>query len=100
MLRRVAAAYHASLGARACATLAGVRRRPVPEARRSRAEDADGSTSLLHIAIDAHAVGTGLAGNETYIRNLVEALADLDARNRYTLYVTRRGAADSLAGRW
>ena len=54
----------------------------------------------MHIAIDAHAVGTGLAGNETYIRNLVEALAAIDARNRYTLYVTKRGAADSLAGRW
>jgi glycosyltransferase involved in cell wall biosynthesis len=54
----------------------------------------------LHIAIDAHAVGTGLAGNETYVRNLVEALAAVDARNRYTLYVTKRSAVAALAGRW
>ena len=42
----------------------------------------------LHIAIDAHSVGTGLAGNETYAANLVEALAEVDTVNRYTLYVS------------
>ena len=54
----------------------------------------------LHIAIDAHSVGTGLAGNETYITNLIEALAETDARNRYTLYVTKREAVERFAGRW
>ncbi|HEX5708032.1 MAG TPA: glycosyltransferase family 1 protein [Pyrinomonadaceae bacterium] len=54
----------------------------------------------MHIAIDAHAVGTGLAGNETYVRSLVEALAAVDGRNRYTLYVTRREAVEALDGRW
>jgi len=54
----------------------------------------------LHIAIDAHSVGTGLAGNETYITNLIEALAALDAVNRYTLYVTKRSAVERFAGRW
>ncbi|HEY0080582.1 MAG TPA: glycosyltransferase [Pyrinomonadaceae bacterium] len=48
----------------------------------------------MHIAIDAHSVGTGLAGNETYVSNLVEALAEIDRRNRYTLYVTRREAVE------
>src|SRR5918912_3206063 len=56
--------------------------------------------SALHIAIDAHSVGAGLAGNETYITNLIEALAALDARNRYTLYVTRPAAVERFAGRW
>ncbi len=56
--------------------------------------------SFLHIAIDAHSVGTGLAGNETYITNLIEALAAVDATNRYTLYVTRRAAIERFAGRW
>jgi glycosyltransferase involved in cell wall biosynthesis len=54
----------------------------------------------LHIAIDAHSVGTGLAGNETYAANLVEALAEVDTANRYTLYVTRREAAERYRGRW
>ena len=54
----------------------------------------------MHIAIDAHSVGTGLAGNETYITNLIEALAALDAVNRYTLYVTKRSAVERFAGRW
>lgn len=54
----------------------------------------------MHIGIDAHAVGTGLAGNETYITNLVEALAELDTSNRYTLYVTKPAAVECFAGRW
>ena len=54
----------------------------------------------MHIAIDAHSVGAGLAGNETYITNLVEALAAVDAANRYTLYVTRQAAVERFAGRW
>jgi glycosyltransferase involved in cell wall biosynthesis len=54
----------------------------------------------LHIAIDAHAVGTRLAGNETYIVNLIEALAEIDTRNRYTLYVTRREARERFHNRW
>jgi glycosyltransferase involved in cell wall biosynthesis len=54
----------------------------------------------LHIAIDAHSVGTGLAGNETYITNLIEALAALDTANRYTLYVTKPSALARFTGRW
>lgn len=54
----------------------------------------------MHIAIDAHAVGTGLAGNETYITNLIEALARIDGDNRYTLYVTKREAVERFHNRW
>jgi glycosyltransferase involved in cell wall biosynthesis len=54
----------------------------------------------LHIAIDAHSVGTGLAGNETYAANLVEALAEVDGESRYTVYVTRAEAAKRFDGRW
>ena len=57
-------------------------------------------TLSLHIAIDAHSVGTGLAGNETYITNLIEALAQVDSVNRYTLYVTRRAAVERFKDRW
>jgi glycosyltransferase involved in cell wall biosynthesis len=55
---------------------------------------------VLHIAIDAHAVGSGLAGNETYIANLIEALAEIDTANRYTLYVTKREAVARFQNRW
>lgn len=54
----------------------------------------------MHIAIDAHAVGTRLAGNETYIINLIEALAEIDTANLYTLYVTRREAVARFHNRW
>jgi glycosyltransferase involved in cell wall biosynthesis len=54
----------------------------------------------LHIAIDAHSVGAGLGGNESYIANLIEALAEIDTENRYTLYVTRREAVERFTGRW
>jgi glycosyltransferase involved in cell wall biosynthesis len=54
----------------------------------------------LRIAIDAHSVGTGLGGNESYATNLVEALAKIDAVNHYTLYVTRREALERFSNRW
>jgi len=54
----------------------------------------------MHIAIDAHSVGTGLAGNETYATNLVEALAEVDPENLYTVYVTRKEAERRFEGRW
>jgi glycosyltransferase involved in cell wall biosynthesis len=54
----------------------------------------------LHIAIDAHSVGSGLAGNETYITNLIEALGAGDDRHRYTLYVTKQAAVERFRDRW
>ena len=54
----------------------------------------------MRIAIDAHSVGAGLAGNESYATNLIEALAEIDSVNRYTLYVTRSEAVDRFSNRW
>ncbi len=54
----------------------------------------------MHIAIDAHSVGAGLGGNETYATNLIEALADIDSVNRYTLYVTKKEAVERFSNRW
>lgn len=56
--------------------------------------------AVLRIAIDAHSVGSQLAGNETYAVNLIEALAEIDPINSYTLYVTQREAVDRFRGRW
>ena len=54
----------------------------------------------MRIAIDAHSVGTGLGGNESYATNLIEALGEIDRVNQYTLYVTRPEAAERFGDRW
>ena len=54
----------------------------------------------MRIAIDAHSVGTGLGGNESYATNLVEALAEIDQKNQYTIYVTKREALERFKDRW
>ncbi|HEX8899309.1 MAG TPA: glycosyltransferase family 1 protein, partial [Chthoniobacterales bacterium] len=54
----------------------------------------------MRIAIDAHSVGARLGGNETYAVNLIEALAEIDQENQYTLYVTKQEALDRFADRW
>ena len=54
----------------------------------------------LRIAIDAHSVGARLGGNETYAINLIEALAEIDQTNLYTLYVTKQEAIARFANRW
>lgn len=59
-----------------------------------------GVAGTLRIGIDAHSVGTGLGGNESYATNLIEALAEIDTVNRYTIYVTRREAVERFSNRW
>ena len=54
----------------------------------------------LRIAIDAHAVGAKLGGNESYAVNLIEALAQIDSANSYTIYVTTNEARDRFTNRW
>ncbi|MBA3572313.1 MAG: glycosyltransferase family 4 protein [Pyrinomonadaceae bacterium] len=54
----------------------------------------------MRIAIDAHSVGTGLGGNESYAANLIEALAEVDSVNDYTIYVTRDEAVARFRNRW
>ena len=54
----------------------------------------------MRIAIDAHSVGTRLGGNESYAVNLIEALAQIDEVNEYTLFVTTAEARDRFHQRW
>lgn len=54
----------------------------------------------MRIAIDAHSVGTGLGGNESYATNLIEALAEVDKANQYTIFVTKREARERFRNRW
>jgi glycosyltransferase involved in cell wall biosynthesis len=48
----------------------------------------------MHIGIDAHAIGAQQGGNETYIRGLIRALAEVDSRNRYTIFLAEPAAAE------
>ena len=54
----------------------------------------------IRIAIDAHTVGTKLGGNESYAVNLIEALAQIDSVNDYTIYVTTKEARERFGNRW
>ena len=54
----------------------------------------------MRIAIDAHSVGTKLGGNESYAINLIEALAQIDSSNDYTIYVTTDEARTRFHNRW
>ena len=54
----------------------------------------------MRIAIDAHAVGAKLGGNESYAVNLIEALAQIDSANHYTIYITTDEARERFHGRW
>lgn len=55
---------------------------------------------VIRIAIDAHTVGAKLGGNESYAVNLIEALAQIDSTNNYTIYVTTNEARDRFSNRW
>ena len=54
----------------------------------------------MHIGIDAHAIGARQGGNETYIKHLIAALAEIDGENRYTLYFANSRAAREWSGRY
>ena len=54
----------------------------------------------MRIAIDAHSVGNKLGGNESYAKNLIEALAEIDKVNQYTIFVTKRAARERFSNRW
>lgn len=54
---------------------------------------------LARIAIDAHMVGSRETGNETYVRNLVQGLAQLPGREDYRLYLAEASAAGEALAR-
>lgn len=54
----------------------------------------------MRIAIDAHSIGAKLGGNESYAANLINALAEIDQVNDYTLYVTTKEAFQRFDRKW
>jgi len=54
----------------------------------------------MRFSVDAHAVGQHLTGNETYIRNLLNAFAILDHEADFLAYISRQEAFDAVPGRF
>jgi len=52
----------------------------------------------VRIGIDAHAVGSHLGGNETYIRNVVRSLGEVDPGGDYTLFMADAGLREPIPG--
>ena len=52
----------------------------------------------MRVGIDAHALGSRLGGNETYIRNVIRALAAVDPDGDYTLFVGESLPPETIPG--
>lgn len=50
----------------------------------------------MRFAVDAHAIGCHLTGNEVYIRNLLHQFARLDSDNEIFAYIAKPGAEHAL----
>jgi glycosyltransferase involved in cell wall biosynthesis len=46
----------------------------------------------MRFAVDAHAIGRHLTGNEVYVRSLLRGFAEVDRNSRFVTYVTEQGA--------
>ena len=46
----------------------------------------------MRFAVDAHAIGRHLTGNEVYIRSLLGGFAEVDRRSEFIAYVSELGA--------
>ena len=54
----------------------------------------------MRFAVDAHAIGRHLTGNEVYVRSLLSALANLDKKSEFLAYVTGREGEAGIPSRF
>jgi glycosyltransferase involved in cell wall biosynthesis len=54
----------------------------------------------MRFAIDAHAIGQHLTGNEVYVRSLLRGFADVDRRSEFFAYVSGASAEHSVPERF
>src|ERR1700686_2053432 len=59
----------------------------------------DRGRARMRIAIDTHAIGSTLTGNERYIQNLAEQLLALDRSNEYFFFFSQEEARRMWEGR-
>jgi glycosyltransferase involved in cell wall biosynthesis len=55
---------------------------------------------LMRFAIDAHAIGRHLTGNEVYVRSLLKAFASLDQDSEFVTYISAEDARQWTAARF
>ncbi len=48
----------------------------------------------MRFAVDAHAIGRNLTGNETYIRSLLRGFSEVDSESEFVAYVSEPAAAE------
>ena len=53
----------------------------------------------MHFAVDAHAIGRHLTGNEVYVRSLLNAFAARGKEDAFVAYVSTEAARQSIPGR-
>ncbi len=46
----------------------------------------------MRFAVDAHAIGRHLTGNEIYVRSLLRSFAEIDRRSEFIAYISNSGA--------
>jgi len=54
----------------------------------------------MRFAVDAHAIGQHLTGNETYVRNLLNCFAALDRESDFVAYLSRENAFREVPDRF
>jgi glycosyltransferase involved in cell wall biosynthesis len=56
--------------------------------------------SSMRFAVDAHAIGRHLTGNEVYVRSLLRAFAELDRESEFLAYLSEPGAEEWVPRRF
>jgi len=54
----------------------------------------------MRFAVDAHAIGRHLTGNETYVRSLLRGFAEIDRKSEFFAYISEPGAEQSIPQRF
>ena len=54
----------------------------------------------MRFAVDAHAIGRHLTGNEVYVRSLLRAFAELDRESEFLAYLSEPGAEEWVPRRF
>src|ERR1022692_1040208 len=54
----------------------------------------------MRFAVDAHAIGRHLTGNETYVRSLLRGFAEIDRKSEFFAYISEAGAELSIPQRF
>jgi glycosyltransferase involved in cell wall biosynthesis len=54
----------------------------------------------MRFAVDAHAIGRNLTGNEVYVRSLLRAFAEVDSESEFFAYISDKSAASWVPQRF